>query len=125
MGNRKYRTRLSAKTNRICKARLKLYDHKQKKIAQNFVVTNGSENSTIFENNRFYDLDAYKVEAVDSNGAGDIFAGATLFKVIEHESFLEACKFGNFASSIIVQEKSPRLTKNGYKNLIHHYRSSL
>ena len=52
-----------------------------KKIAQNFVVTNGSENSTIFENNRFYDLDAYKVEAIDSNGAGDIFAGATLFKV--------------------------------------------
>tara|TARA_B100002052_G_scaffold108032_1_gene99530 strand:+ start:5074 stop:6060 length:987 start_codon:yes stop_codon:yes gene_type:complete len=96
-----------------------------KKIAQNFVVTNGSENSTIFENNKFYELDAYKVEAVDSNGAGDIFAGATLFKVIEHESFLEACKFGNFASSIIVQEKSPRLTKNGYKNLIHHYRSSL
>ena len=41
-----------------------------RKIAQNFVVTNGSENSNIFENNRFYELDAYKVKAIDSNGAG-------------------------------------------------------
>ena len=42
---------------------------------------------------------------IDSNGAGDIFAGAALHKVIEGENFAEACRFGNFASSRIVQEK--------------------
>lgn len=94
-------------------------------VARNFVVTNGSENSIIVENNNLHEIDAYKVEAIDSNGAGDIFAGAALYKVIEGESFFEACKFGNYASSIIVQEKSPRLTKDGYKGLIDNYKRSL
>ena len=94
-------------------------------VARNFVVTNGSENSIIVENNNLHEIDAYKVEAIDSNGAGDIFAGAALYKVIEGDSFFEACKFGNYASSIIVQEKSPRLTKDGYKGLIDNYKRSL
>ena len=94
-------------------------------VARNFVVTNGSENSIIVENNNLHEIDAYKVEAIDSNGAGDIFAGAALYKVIKGESFFEACKFGNYASSIIVQEKSPRLTKDGYKGLIDNYKRSL
>ena len=89
------------------------------------MVTNGSENSIIVENNNLHEIDAYKVEAIDSNGAGDIFAGAALYKVIKGESFFEACKFGNYASSIIVQEKSPRLTKDGYKGLIDNYKRSL
>ncbi len=96
-----------------------------RKVAKNFVVTNGSKNSIIFENNKFHELGAYDVEALDSNGAGDIFAGATLFKVNEGESFLAACKFGNYASSIIVQEKSPRLSKDGYKGLLENYKKSL
>tara|TARA_B100000214_G_scaffold83372_1_gene56699 strand:+ start:1885 stop:2871 length:987 start_codon:yes stop_codon:yes gene_type:complete len=95
------------------------------KVARNFVVTNGSKNSIILENNNLHEITAYKVEAIDSNGAGDIFAGAALYKVIEGESFFEACKFGNYASSIIVQEKSPRLTKDGYKGLIDNYKRSL
>jgi len=94
-------------------------------VTRNFVVTNGSENSIILENNNLHEISAYKVEAIDSNGAGDIFAGAALHKVIKGESFLEACKFGNYASSIIVQEKSPRLTKDGYKGLIDNYKRSL
>jgi len=95
------------------------------KVARNYVVTNGSEKSIVFENNQFSKLDAYKVDALDSNGAGDIFAGAALHKVNKSESFLEACKFGNYASSIIVQEKSPRLTKDGYKGLLDNYKRSL
>ena len=101
------------------------FNEELKKVARNYVVTNGARNSIIFENNEFNKLDAYKVEALDSNGAGDIFAGAALHKVNKGESFLEACKFGNYASSIIVQEKSPRLTKDGYKGLLENYKRSL
>ncbi|MBT10379.1 MAG: adenosine kinase [Gammaproteobacteria bacterium] len=95
------------------------------KVAKNYVVTNGSNNSIIQENNSLHEIGAYKVEAIDSNGAGDIFAGAALYKVIKGDSFFEACKFGNYASSIIVQEKSPRLTKEGYKSLADNYKKSL
>ena len=64
------------------------------------------------------------MDAIDSNGAGDIFAGAALHKVIEGENFAEACRFGNFASSRIVQEKSPRLTIKGYKDLLQDFKDT-
>ena len=67
------------------------------------------------------EIKAKNVKAIDSNGAGDIFAGAALNKIIEEESFLNACKFGNYASSKIVQEKSPRLSVDQYKKLKADY----
>ena len=86
-------------------------------IAVNFVVTNGAESSHVVENGSYAEIKAKNVQAIDSNGAGDIFAGAALNKIIEENSFLNACEFGNYASSIIVQEKSPRLSIDQYKML--------
>lgn len=95
-----------------------------KQIATNYVVTNGSESSYVLEGNEFAEIAARKVKAIDSNGAGDIFAGAALHKVIEGQSFIDACRFGNYASSVIVQEKSPRLSVDLYKQLKSDYSSS-
>ena len=90
-------------------------------IAVNFVVTNGAEFSYVVENGSYAEIKAKNVQAIDSNGAGDIFAGAALNKIIEEDSFLNACKFGNYASSKIVQEKSPRLSIDQYKMLKADY----
>ena len=95
-----------------------------KQIAVNFAVTNGAENSIVFDGTDISKIDAFKVDAIDSNGAGDIFAGAALHKVIEGKNFAEACRFGNFASSRIVQEKSPRLTIKGYKDLLQNFKDT-
>ena len=94
------------------------------KIANNFVVTNGSESSTAYSNQEIQMIEPYKVKAIDSNGAGDIFAGSALHKIIQGDNFFEACRFGNFASSIIVQEKSPRLSKNKYAEIIRNFKSA-
>ena len=90
-------------------------------LAVNYVVTNGAESSYISEEGSYAEIKAKSVKAIDSNGAGDIFAGAALNKIIEGDSFLNACEFGNFASSIIVQEKSPRLSIDQYKKLKADY----
>ena len=90
-------------------------------LAVNFVVTNGAESSFVVENGSYAEIKAKNVKAIDSNGAGDIFAGAALNKIIEEESFLDSCKFGNYASSKIVQEKSPRLSVDQYKKLKADY----
>ena len=66
-------------------------------------------------------LKAYKVDAIDSNGAGDIFAGGCLHAIISGEDFHESCNFGNYASSQIVQERSPRLTQDRYIKLKENY----
>ena len=42
-------------------------------------------------------------------------------KIIEENSFLNACEVGNYASSKIVQEKSPRLSIDQYKMLKANY----
>ena len=90
-------------------------------LALNYVVTNGAESSYISEEGSYAEIKAKSVKAIDSNGAGDIFAGAALNKIIEGDSFLNACEFGNYASSIIVQEKSPRLSIDQYKKLKADY----
>lgn len=93
-----------------------------KQISNNFVVTNGSKPSTIYSDGQFKKLSPFEVKAIDSNGAGDIFAGSTLHKVIKGESFFHACEFGNYASSIIVQEKSPRLSKAKYTEIVTNFK---
>ena len=90
-------------------------------LAENYVVTNGAESSYVSEEGSYAEIKAKSVKAIDSNGAGDIFAGAALNKIIEGDSFLNACEFGNYASSIIVQEKSPRLSIDQYKKLKADY----
>ena len=90
-------------------------------LAVNYVVTNGAESSYVSEEGSYAEIKAKSVKAIDSNGAGDIFAGAALNKIIEGDSFLNACEFGNYASSIIVQEKSPRLSIDQYKKLKADY----
>ena len=73
--------------------------------------------SVISEEGSISEIEAHAVKAIDSNGAGDIYAGSVLHKIVQGKNFRKACEFGNFASSIIVQEKSPRLSVEGYKNL--------
>ena len=87
------------------------------RISKNFVVTDGANTSVISEEGTISEIDAHKVKAIDSNGAGDIYAGSVLHKIVQGKNFKNACEFGNYASSIIVQEKSPRLSVEGYKNL--------
>ena len=93
------------------------YSERLKEISNNFVVTDGSNESIIFDGKNESKLKALKVNAIDSNGAGDIFAGSALHKIIDGEDFITACSFGNFASSKIVQEKSPRMSAESYKNI--------
>lgn len=96
-----------------------------KDISNNFAVTNGGEPSEVFSENNLQYIKAFKVKAHDSNGAGDMYAGSVLHKVLKEGNFFEACKFGNYASSIIVQKDGPRLSKKMYKEILDNYPNSL
>jgi sugar/nucleoside kinase (ribokinase family) len=49
------------------------------------------------------------VEAVDTNGAGDLFAGAFLYAINNGLSYAEAGKLGCMSSSILVTQFGARL----------------
>ena len=67
--------------------------------------------------------DGFAVNAIDTNGAGDMFAGAVINKLNNGYNLAESAKFGCFAASEIVQEIGPRLSKEGYKKIIESFSS--
>ena len=66
-------------------------------------------------------VEGLKVNAIDTNGAGDMFAGAVLHCLCEGESLKKAAKFGCSAASKKVLSFGPRLKKNEYKEIKKNY----
>ena len=80
-----------------------------KKDARKFVITQGRNGAMIYDGDTFIDIEPYEVKAVDSNGAGDIFAGAFLYGITHGMGFAGAGKLASLAGSRIVSQYGPRL----------------
>lgn len=91
-----------------------------KKISKRFAITQGPNGAIIFDGDTFVDIEPYKVEAVDTNGAGDMFAGAFLFGITHGHSHAEAGKIASLASSRIVSKLGPRLEWHEAKEILNH-----
>jgi len=89
-----------------------------KKDAKIFVITLGEKGAVIFDGETFIDVDPCKVEAVDSNGAGDLFAGAFLYGITNGKSYADAGKLASMASSKVVTQFGPRLDLEQTKELL-------
>jgi sugar/nucleoside kinase (ribokinase family) len=82
---------------------------KLKQVAKRFVITLGENGAVIFDGDTFINIEPYKVTAVDTNGAGDMFAGAFLYAITHNHSWAEAGKLASLASSRVVAQWGPRL----------------
>lgn len=91
-------------TNSVAEAREQL-----KKVAKRFVITLGANGALIYDGDTFIQIEPYKVAAVDTNGAGDMFAGAFLYAITHGHSYAEAGKLASLASSRVVSQWGPRL----------------
>jgi sugar/nucleoside kinase (ribokinase family) len=60
------------------------------------------------------------VKAIDSNGAGDMFAGAFLYGITHGHSFAQAGKIASLASSKVVGKFGPRLEWHQAKEVMNH-----
>lgn len=80
-----------------------------KKDAKRFVITQGKNGAIIFDGDTFIDIEPYKTKAVDSNGAGDMFAGAFLYGITNGLGYAGAGKLASLASSKVVSKYGPRL----------------
>ena len=89
-----------------------------KKAAKRFVITLGEKGAVIFDGETFIDVDPCKVEAIDSNGAGDLFAGAFLYGITNGKSYADAGKLASMASSKVVTQFGPRLELDQTKELL-------
>lgn len=80
-----------------------------KKEAKRFVITLGKNGAMIYDGDTFIDIEPYKVAALDTNGAGDMFAGAFLYGITNGLTYAAAGKLASMASSKIVAQYGPRL----------------
>ncbi|MDF2691552.1 MAG: PfkB domain protein [Gammaproteobacteria bacterium] len=80
-----------------------------KTIAKSFVITRGSQGSIIFDGQNFIEVEAVKVEAVDTLGAGDMYAGAFLAAITQAYPYELAGRMASLASAKVVSQYGPRL----------------
>ncbi|ESQ77709.1 ribokinase [Asticcacaulis sp. AC402] len=74
--------------------------------AKQALVTLGSEGCAALMDGALVRLPAYKVKAVDATGAGDIFNGALVTRLVAGDGLLEAMRYGCAASALSVTKPS-------------------
>lgn len=82
-----------------------------KKIAKTFAITRGPKGALVFDGEEEIHVVTIPVEAIDTNGAGDLFAGAMLYGINNGMNYAEAAKLGCLASSTLVTQFGARLKK--------------
>ncbi|CBW26657.1 putative Pfk family kinase [Halobacteriovorax marinus SJ] len=82
-----------------------------KSVAKSFAVTMGDKGAIIYDGEREMAIETKKVVAKDTNGAGDLFAGAFLYGITNGMEYNEAAKLACHSSSELVTQFGARLTK--------------
>ena len=89
-----------------------------KKIAKTFAITLGAKGSVVFDGEQLFSIAAHSVAAIDSNGAGDMYAGAFLYAISAGHSYQEAGTLAGLASATVVTQYGPRLTPQQHAPLL-------
>jgi len=88
-----------------------------KTFSKTFAITLGANGAAVYDGSNLISIDAHPVKAVDTNGAGDLFAGAFMYGLTHGLSFEQAGNLASKASSQIVSQFGPRLRLEQYQAL--------
>jgi len=94
-----------------------------KKIAKTFAITRGPNGTLVYDGKELTEVPGFKVQAIDTVGAGDMFAGAFFYGITHGFSYENAAEFANLAASRIVTKFGPRLTKDELQGLLKTFKS--
>lgn len=92
---------------------------KMKEIVPNYCLTLGENGAIVYYDSQRIDIKPYKTNAIDTTGAGDMFAGAFLYGLIKWNSPEKAGKFASYASSVVVSQLGARLNEDNLKKIQH------
>ena len=87
-------------------------------------ITKGSEGSVVISNGKKIFSPAVKIDPIDSNGAGDMYAGSFMHAYLNGYDIQTCAEFSNYASSKIVETFGPRLTPEGYAEVLNKLKKS-
>jgi sugar/nucleoside kinase (ribokinase family) len=92
-----------------------------KKLSRSFAITRGKDGALLFDGVALIEIQPKPVQAVDTLGAGDMFAGAFLYGLSEGMSFHQAGDLASLASAKIVTQFGPRLRAKQTRTLLESF----
>lgn len=89
-----------------------------KTLTKGFAITRGAKGSVIFDGQEMLEITPYPVQAIDTVGAGDMYAGAFLYGITHGMTYAQAGDLASRASSRIVTSYGPRLETQTLRDLL-------
>jgi sugar/nucleoside kinase (ribokinase family) len=89
-----------------------------KTIAREFAVTRGPQGALVWDGNRLIEVAGNKVEAIDTVGAGDMFAGAYLYGLTQGWDRARAGDLASAASARLVTTLGPRIRREETQEIL-------
>ena len=80
-----------------------------KTLAKGFAITRGAAGSVIFDGEKLIEIDPVSVEAIDTVGAGDMYAGAFLYGITNGMDYAAAGRLASLASATVVTTLGARM----------------
>ena len=96
-----------------------------KAVAKTFAITRGSAGAILYDGTDLIEIAAHEVEAIDTLGAGDIFAGAFIYGLSQGMNFNQSGELASLASSKIVTQYGPRLAASETQHLLAEFKSGI
>lgn len=90
-----------------------------KKVAKKFVITLSDKGSLVYDGQDFIEIDPVPTKAIDSTGAGDMFAGAFLYAINNGHTYKDAGRLASRASSAIVSKFGPRFESGQARDILN------
>lgn len=88
-----------------------------KKHCKTFAITCGADGALVYDGSAIVNIAAHPVKALDTNGAGDMFAGAFLYAITHGYNYQQAGEFASLASAKVVAQFGPRLNAAQHREL--------
>lgn len=83
-----------------------------------FAITLGADGALVFDGANSITVPSSAVTAIDTNGAGDMFAGAFIYAITQGQSFEKAATLANRAAGKVVTQFGPRLEAEQHQEIL-------
>jgi sugar/nucleoside kinase (ribokinase family) len=88
------------------------------------IITTGEKGSSVITSDEIIHTPKVNIEPVDTNGAGDMFAGSFLYALLQNHDLRSCAEFANYGASKVVETFGPRLTREGCQEVLNNYKKS-
>ena len=95
-----------------------------KNLAKRFAITRGAAGSVVFDGEKLIEIEPFHVKAIDTVGAGDMYAGAFLYGITNGMDYAAAGRLASLASSKIVTTLGARMKTEAVQDLLNQAKAA-